>query len=65
MAADTIRRNRIVAMLGKCQDCGEPVLAGQEILRFNNSVRHVLCFYEPAYAKRVRSNGDLEAKTSD
>ena len=64
MVAETIRRKQIVTILGKCPDCGQPVMAGQEILRSNNSIRHVLCFYEPAYAKRVRSNSVLEANTS-
>jgi hypothetical protein len=54
MAAEKMRRKRIVAILGKCQDCGQPVIAGQEFLQSDNGIQHALCFYDPAYAKRVR-----------
>jgi hypothetical protein len=54
IAAEKMRRKRIVAILGKCQDCGQPVLAGQEFLQSDNGIQHALCFYDPAYAKRVR-----------
>jgi hypothetical protein len=27
---------------------------GQEFSRSDDGIRHTLCFYEPAYAKRVR-----------
>ena len=55
MTAEKIRRKSFVTLLGNCQDCGQPVIAGQEFLRSDNGIRHALCFYEPAYAKRVRS----------
>ena len=54
IAAEKLRRKRIVAILGKCQDCGQPVLEGHEFLRSDNGIRHALCFYDPAFAKRVR-----------
>jgi hypothetical protein len=54
IAAEKMRRKRIVAILGNCQDCGQPVIAGQEFLQSDNGIQHALCFYDPAYAKRVR-----------
>jgi len=54
IAAEKIRRKPFVTLLGKCQDCGQPVLAGQEFCRTDDVIRHALCFYDPAYAKRVR-----------
>ena len=48
MAAEKIRRN------------GQPVIAGQEFLRSDDGIQHALCFYDPAYAKRVR---ELRRKT--
>jgi hypothetical protein len=54
IAAEKMRRKRFVAILGKCEDCGLPVIAGQELVRLANGIRHALCFYDPAYAKRVR-----------
>jgi len=60
MIAEKIRRKPFVTLLGTCQDCGQPVIAGQEFLRLENGIEHALCFYEPAYAKRMR---DLKPKT--
>jgi hypothetical protein len=54
MAAEKIRRKPFVTLLGNCQDCGQPVIAGQGFLRSDNGIRHALCFYDPAYAKCVR-----------
>ena len=54
MAAEKIRRKPFVTLLGNCQDCGQPVIAGQEFLRSDNGIQHALCFYDPAYAKHVR-----------
>ena len=54
IAAEKMRRKRIVAILGNCQDCGQSVIAGQEFLQSDNGIQHALCFYDPAYAKRVR-----------
>jgi hypothetical protein len=60
MAAEKIRRKPFVTLLGNCQDCGQPVIAGQEFLRSDHGIRHALCFYDLAYAKRVR---ELRRKT--
>jgi len=57
MAAETIRRKPIATLLGNCQDCGQPVKAGQEFLHSDNGIRHALCFYDPAYATYVRELG--------
>ena len=55
IAAEKIRRKPFVTPLGICQDCGQPVLVGQEFCRTeDNLIRHALCFYDPAYVKRVR-----------
>jgi hypothetical protein len=54
MAAEKIRRKPFVTLLGNCQDCGQPVIAGQGFLRSDHGIRHALCFYDPAYAKRAR-----------
>ncbi len=59
VSAEKMRRKPIVALIGKCQDCGQPVIDGQDFRRSNNGIRHTLCFYDPAYAKRVR---DLKSK---
>jgi len=57
IAAEKIRRKPFVKPLGICQDCGQPVLAGQEFCRTHDGLfRHALCFYEPAYAKHVREH---------
>ena len=60
MKAEKIRRKPFITVLGNCQDCGQPVIAGQEFLRSDNGIQHALCFYEPAYAKRMR---ELRPKT--
>ena len=61
MIAEKIRRKPFVTLLGTCQDCGQPVVGGQEFLRDDHGIQHALCFYEPAYARRVR---DLKPKTA-
>jgi hypothetical protein len=61
MMAEKIRRRPFFALLGKCQDCGQPVLAGQEFCRIDDGIRHALCFYEPAYAKHVRELKDVQS----
>jgi hypothetical protein len=58
--AEKIRRKPFITLLGNCQDCRQPVMAGQELLRSENGIRHALCFYDPAYAKRAR---ELKPKT--
>ena len=60
ISAEEIRRKPIVALLGKCHACGQPIMEGQEFRRSDNGIRHTLCFYDPAYAKRVR---ELKQKT--
>jgi hypothetical protein len=60
IAAEKMRRKPIVALLGKCYACGQPIIEGHEFRRSENGIRHTLCFYEPAYAKRVR---ELKSKT--
>ena len=54
MIAEKIRRKPFVQLLGTCQDCGQPVVAGQEFLRSEHGIQHALCFYEPEFAKRAR-----------
>jgi hypothetical protein len=60
MIAENIRRKPFVTLLGNCQDCGQPIIAGQDFLHSDDSIQHALCFYDPAYAKRVR---ELRQKT--
>jgi hypothetical protein len=60
IAAEKMRRKPIVTILGKCHACGQPIIDGHEFRRSDNGIRHTLCFYEPAYAKRVR---ELKPKT--
>ena len=60
IAAEKMRRKPFVAILGKCHDCGQPVLEGHQFLRSDNGIRHARCFYDPAFAKRVR---ELKSKT--
>ena len=59
ITAEKIRRKKLVAVLGKCLDCGQPVKEGQEFSRFDDGIRHKLCVFDPAFAKRVR---ELELK---
>jgi hypothetical protein len=59
MTAEKIRRRPFVALHGTCEACGQPVIAGQEVCRSDDVIRHALCFYEPAYAKRVRERKDV------
>ena len=60
IAAEKMRRKPFVAILGTCQDCGEPVTERQEFLRSEDGIRHALCFFDPTFAKRVR---ELRSKT--
>ena len=60
IAAEKMRRKPIVALLGKCHACGQPIIEGHEFRRSDNGIRHTLCFYDPAYAKGVR---ELKSKT--
>lgn len=60
ITSEKMRRKRLVVLLGKCQDCGQPIMEGQEFLRSDNGIQHALCFYDPAFAKGVR-----ETQTED
>ena len=60
MTPEKMRRRKFVAILGTCQDCGQPVLAGQEFHRSDDVIQHALCFYDPAFAKRMH---ELQSKT--
>ena len=60
VTAVIMRKKKFVALLGTCQDCGQPVTEGQEFLRLNDGIRHALCVFDPAFAKHVR---ELELKT--
>jgi hypothetical protein len=59
ITAEKIRRKKLVAVLGKCLDCGQPVKEEQEFSRLDDGIRHKLCVFDPAFAKRVR---ELELK---
>jgi hypothetical protein len=59
ITAEKMRNRKFVAILGTCQDCGEPVTERQEFLRSDDGIRHALCVYDRAYAKHVR---DLKSK---
>lgn len=54
VSAEKMRKKKFVALLGRCVDCGEPVVEGQEFLRDDHGIRHALCSFDPAFAKRVR-----------
>ena len=56
MDAEKMRRKPFVQLLGTCQECGQPVKAGQEFLRVEDGIKHALCFYEPDFAKRARES---------
>jgi hypothetical protein len=60
ITAEKMRKKTFVALLGKCQDCGEYVTERQKFLRSDDGIRHALCVFDPAFAKRVR---ELESKT--
>jgi hypothetical protein len=57
ITAEKMRQKKFVASLGTCQDCGEPVTDRQEFLRSEDGIRHALCVFDPAFAKRVRELG--------
>ena len=60
VTAVIMRKKKFVALLGTCQDCGQPVIEGQEFIRSDGGIRHALCVFDPAFAKHVR---ELELKT--
>jgi hypothetical protein len=55
VSAEKMRKKKFVAMLGQCQDCGHPVLEGQAFLRTEGGIKHALCSFDPAFAKRERA----------
>ena len=60
ITAEKMRKKKFVALLGGCLDCGQPVTEGQEFLRSDDGIRHALCVFDPAFAKRLR---ELKSKT--
>ncbi|HTT49437.1 MAG TPA: hypothetical protein VMG39_15720 [Pseudolabrys sp.] len=56
VSAEKMRKKKFVAFLGRCQDCGQPVLEGQTFFRSETGIRHALCSFDPAFAKRVRDD---------
>jgi hypothetical protein len=60
ITAEKMRRKPFITLLGTCQDCGQPVTERQEFLRSEDGIRHALCVFDPAFAKRVR---ELNSKT--
>ena len=61
VTAVIMRKKKFVALLGQCLDCGQPVIEGQEFIRSDDGIRHALCFFDPAFAKRER---ELKSKTA-
>jgi len=61
ITAEKIRRKQFVTLLGTCQDCGQPVTEGQQFFRSDDGIRHALCLFDPAFAKRER---ELKSKTA-
>jgi len=57
ITAEKIRKKKFVALLGQCLDCGQPVTEGQEFIRSDDGIRHALCVFDPAFAKRMRELG--------
>lgn len=53
IAAEKMRHKKFVALLGQCHDCGQPVTEGQAFFRSDDGIRHALCVFDPAFAKRV------------
>jgi hypothetical protein len=60
ITAEKMRKKKFVALLGTCQDCGQPVTEEQKFFRSDDGIRHALCFFDPAFAKRER---ELKSKT--
>jgi hypothetical protein len=60
ITAEKMRKKTFIAILGTCQDCGEPITEKQEFLRSDDGIRHALCVFDPAFAKHVR---DLRSRT--
>jgi hypothetical protein len=54
ITAERIRKKKFVALLGQCLDCGQPVVEGQAFFRSDHGIRHALCEFDPAYARRAR-----------
>ena len=56
IAAEKMRKKKFVTLLGTCLDCGQPVTEGQEFFRSEDGIRHALCIFDPAFAKRIREH---------
>lgn len=61
VTAEKMRRKPFIALVGTCQDCGQPVTERQEFVRSEVGIRHALCAFDPAFAKRMR---ELNSKTA-
>jgi hypothetical protein len=57
ITAEKMRRKPFIPLLGTCQDCGQPVTERQGFLRSEDGIRHALCVFDPAFAKRMRELG--------
>ena len=57
IAAEKMRKKKLITVLGQCLDCGQTVIEGQEFRRTDNGIRHALCFFDPAFAKHARELG--------
>jgi hypothetical protein len=62
ITAEKMRKRTFAALLGQCLDCGQPVTEGQEFLRCEHGIRHALCEFDPAYAKRTRESKSAVTK---
>ena len=60
ITAEKMRHKKFIALLGTCQDCGQPVTERQEFFRSDDGIRHALCYFDPSFAKRER---ELKSKT--
>jgi hypothetical protein len=60
ITAEKMRNKNCVALLGQCQDCGQPITEGQKFFRSIDGIRHALCVFDPAFAKHVH---ELELQT--
>jgi hypothetical protein len=55
VAAEKMRKKKFAALFGRCLDCGQPVIEGQEFFRSEDGIRHALCVFDPSFAKQVRA----------
>jgi hypothetical protein len=57
ITAEKMLHRKFVALLGQCLDCRQPVTEGQAFFRSDDGIRHALCIFDPAFAKRLRELG--------